>query len=43
MTTIFKRVTNELWDISKKIFETHSNNLKKIIFFLIVILIFTPK
>ena len=34
----------KLWDISKEIFETHSNNLKKITnFFGIVILIFTPK
>ena len=34
----------ELWDISKKKFEIRSNNFKKItIFFLIVILIFTPK
>ena len=34
----------ELWDISKKKFETCSNNFKKITnFFGIVILIFTPK
>ena len=34
----------KLWNISKKIFETHSNSLKKITsFFGIVILIFTPK
>ena len=34
----------ELWDILKKKFEIRSNNLKKIMnFFLIVILIFTPK
>ena len=34
----------KLWDISKKIFEMHSNNFKKITsFFGIVILIFTPK
>ena len=34
----------ELWDISKRKIEIRSNNFKKITnFFLIVILIFTPK
>ena len=34
----------ELWDILKEKFEIRSNNFKKITnFFLIVILIFTPK